>query len=469
MTNNPENNIPGAGKSLDDLFRENVGTQEFTPAPKVWRHLNRKLLSREIIRFNFTNVPRFFLYGAAGSAVVIATVAYLLLSPFDPAKSADSHPEIAGKMTVQQEIPVVSSQPSGTINQDVPSKGSSSSGLKPSGPVTADYTPAPRSSAARSVNQHNTMLASLPRASVASMPALPSLPSAGVTSSTEAAASSFETIGMLEPKDFEGFELISRDTLCIIRNGVISKFAPEAAPLPSFFSASLAVSPEMALLNTNGSAVTEFNYWANALVAYHFSRFTVRTGLGIGLTYDEGKYQVKYISNDSVSYYKEVIAYYSDPADPSKIIYVTRNHVIYDSVTHLADDRTRNRFTYIQVPLLVGMNLLETPRFNLGFELGPAMTVLIGEKKAQPEISIPNGRLILVQDVTAPRASLNWQLWAKLNIEYQFTKQWGIFVNPYYKYYLNAPTKSEDGRSINQAFGIDVGIQYLFGRKKKVR
>lgn len=271
----------------------------------------------------------------------------------------------------------------------------------------------------------------------------------------------------MDPLTFESFDLNPlADTMRFAVPGGINSYIREKAPVPSFFSANLGISPEMAVYSSGGSTTTDFNYWISAGLAYHFSRFSVRTGLGLGLTYDEGSYKIQYISNDSVNYYKEVIGYVPDPDDPSKIIYYTKNHTIYDSVTHLADDRTRNRYTYLQVPLLLGYNVLESPRFILGIEAGPAFTVLLGEKKAQPVVEIPNGRLILMQDNTPPRTSFNWQLWARLSIGYQFTKNWGLFVNPYYKYYLTSPVqKTENGKQNSQAFGIDVGIQYLFGRK----
>ena len=188
--------------------------------------------------------------------------------------------------------------------------------------------------------------------------------------------------------------------------------------------------------------------------------------MGYGYTYDDGRYVVDYRSNDSVSYYRRVIGYIQDPANPGHIIYVIRNQAIYDSVNHIADDRTRNRYTYIQIPLLVGYSLYETSRFRLGFEIGPAVSFLIGSKLAEPVVDFPNGRLIKLQDNTPSRLSTNWQLWVNLSIEYQFTKQWGLSINPYYKYFITPPSQTSENETRNtQSFGLDIGIQYFFGRK----
>ena len=271
----------------------------------------------------------------------------------------------------------------------------------------------------------------------------------------------------MDPLEFSSFDFTpSVDTISFVRSGEVFKYVRENAAVASFFSANFGIAPEMELYRSGGSTTREFNYWANAEFAYHFSRFSIHTGLGLGYTYDEGIYRMQYRSNDSVSFYKEVVGYYTDPADPSKIIYITRNHSIYDSVTHIADDRTRNRYTYLQVPLLLGYTVFESQKFCLGIEAGPAISFLISDKKALPYIDIPNGRLIQLQDNTPSKQFTNWQLWVKLSIEYQFTRNWGIVVKPYYKYFLTSPSQSgENGSPSAQAFGVDVGIQYLFGRK----
>jgi hypothetical protein len=269
----------------------------------------------------------------------------------------------------------------------------------------------------------------------------------------------------LNSLDFSGFT-VTDDTLTFVRNGEVFKYVREKIPVPSFFSANLGVAPELSVYTSNGTSTAQGNYWLNAGLAYHFSRFSVRTGLGIGYTYDEGKYLVSYRSNDSVSYYRKVIGYIQDPANPGHLIYITRNQAIYDSLNHIADDRTRNRYTYIQVPLLIGYSIYETSRFRLGFEIGPAVSFLIGSKKAEPVVDYPNGRLIKVEDNTPSRLSTNWQLWLDLSIEYQFTRNWGLSINPYYKYFItNQFQSTESGTPDSQAFGLDIGIQYFFGRK----
>jgi len=470
----PTNNNSGPGKNIDDLFRDSLGKQELSPSPRVWNSLNLKLLVRELIHFNFINVPRIALVSVAGGIVLVAALTYWALQP-GSRNASETLPESSAKAI----------QPSAQANR------MTESSVKPAAaPIIAPAPGKINTSMAGSSSQAQTALtppkrSQKPEAMIASNtkiekthdPYTPTDNELAVAADRQAhimaepviheIALPLDNINSIDPLVFSNFDLgINPDTLTFIRSGEVFKYVREKAPVPSFFSASLGIAPEMALYSSNGTKTQEFNYFANAGIAYHFSRFSVRTGIGLGYTYDEGNYKVQYRSNDSVSYYTEVIGYYPDPVNQGRIIYITKNHAIYDSVTHMTDDRTRNRYTYLQIPLLLGYNVFETRNFSLGIEAGPAVSFLISEKKAQPVIDIPNGRLIALQDYSPTRQPTNWQLWVRLSLEYQFTKNWGMFINPYYKYFITSPTQSAEGGNRNtQAFGIDLGIQYMFGRK----
>ena len=455
----PTNKSSGSGKDLDDLFRDHIGQQEFSPSPKVWRNLNWKLLIRELKQFNFINVSKLALVSATGGLVIIASLTFWALQPagYNVTSAKPETPSAAiVQPSRQQSIIAKPSERPFSVSEKP-----SVQHLSEANPVHAASTPLKRNLTAGTLIASNTVIENTK--TVTASPVSTAEKSEGQTTNQ----ASYTGIHTLVPLVFSNFDTWpSLDTISFIRSGEVFRYVREKMPVPTFFSANLGIAPEMALYRSNGATTQEFNYWANAEVAYHFSRFSVHTGLGLGYTYDEGIYKIRYRSNDSVSFYKEVIGYYTDPKNPLNIIYITRNHAIYDSITHMADDRTRNRYTYLQIPLLLGYNVFETQRFCLGIEAGPAFSFLISEKKAEPSIDIPNGRLILLQDNTPSRQPTNWQLWVRLSIEYQFTRNWGLVIKPYYKYFLTSPAQSSESVSpTTQAFGLDVGIQYLFGRK----
>jgi len=457
----PTNNNSGSGKDLDDLFRDTIGQQEFPPSPKVWRNLNWRLLVRELIHFNFINIPKLALVSATGGLVILASLTYWVLQP-GGVHAISTQPETPAASVIQPSIQQSSiAQPAEkpvSVSEKLSVRPLTSAKPVPSASIHPEHGLSSRTLIASNTVIENTL-------TVSETPII----SAETREVKTTTRDSYTGIRPLDPLVFSSFDLgPATDTISFIRSGEVFKYVREKAPVPSFFSANIGIAPEMALYRSGGVTTQEFNYWANAEIAYHFSRFSVHTGIGLGYTYDEGIYKIRYRSNDSVSFYKEVIGYYTDPVDPSKIIYITRNHAIYDSITHLADDRTRNRYTYLQIPLLLGYDIFETRKFSLSIEAGPAFSFLISQKKAEPLIDIPNGRLILLQDNSPSQQPVNWQLWVRLSIGYQFTKNWGLVIKPYYKYYLTSPAQSTESRNPSaQAIGLDVGIQYLFGRKSK--
>lgn len=474
----PTNINSGPGKNLDDLFRDSLGNQELSPSPRVWKNLNWKLLIREVMHFNFINVPKIALVSVAGGIVLLASLTYWAIQPGNGNTSDNQPKTLTPALLPSTPVNRITESSVKPATDSVTTPTTASATGKINNIVTGNVSQAQTSITPPKRSQKpETLIASNAKIEKAHDPFTPTDEESAVAADHQAHRMAepvmheiilpLDNVNSIDPLVFSNFDLaLNPDTLTFIRSGEVFRYVREKAPVPSFFSASLGIAPEMALYRSNGTTTQEFNYWANAGIAYHFSRFSVRTGFGLGYTYDEGNYKVQYLSNDSVSYYKEVIGYYPDPVNPGKFIYITKDHAIYDSVTHMADDRTRNRYTYLQIPLLIGYNVLETRNFSLGIEAGPAVSFLISEKKAQPVIDIPNGRLIALQDYSPTHQPTNWQLWVRLSLEYQLNRNWGLVINPYYKYFITSPTQSaEGGNRSTQAFGIDLGIQYMFGRK----
>lgn len=256
------------------------------------------------------------------------------------------------------------------------------------------------------------------------------------------------------------------DTLRLSIPGMSDKLVlREKIPSPNFFSASLSVSPEMSIYKSNTTNY-EMNCWMNLGAAYHISGFSVASGISLGYVFDDGKYRVDYQSKDSIGYYESVTGFTVNPENPGEIIYTIVLKNVYDTILHVADDRTRNRYTYIQIPLLFGYRLLETSRFGLTLQAGPAVSFLIGKKEAQPSIDYPNARIIRITDNTPVRNSVSWQLWVSLRLDYQITRRFSLFAEPTYRYSFKVYQPGTEGTTTNtNSFGLGIGVQYNFGSR----
>jgi hypothetical protein len=188
------------------------------------------------------------------------------------------------------------------------------------------------------------------------------------------------------------------------------------------------------------------------------------TGISLGYVFDQGQYTSEYRSLDSIGYYTSVVSF--TVGQNNQLIYNTTTSAIYDSLDHSGDYRTQNRFTYLQVPLLAGFRFADTKRMSLALEAGPAVSFLIGSHYADPVIYYDNGRVIRLEENTPSRTSVNWQLWARLNMSFRVSRQFSFYLEPSGKFFLKPMIDPENVQKMDPwSLGMGIGIQYHFGNK----
>lgn len=256
------------------------------------------------------------------------------------------------------------------------------------------------------------------------------------------------------------------DTIITITNanGTV-KFRKSVPGASRFFSANLGITPEIACY-AEPVVYSKMNFWLDGRLTYHISRFSVATGFGLGYVFDEGAYRVEYKSLDSVGYFNSVTSY--SVGNNNEIIYNTQSVSVYDSLQHLNDYRTKNRYSYLQVPLLVGYRFFESSRVSLTFQVGPAVSFLLATHKSDPVIEYSNATIIRVDNETPTRIQTNWQIWANLYFEMRINKIASIYLEPTFKYYLKPLVSQENVKyKAPWTIGMGVGLQLNFGQKTK--
>jgi len=441
---------------VDQLFRQQLDQHRVEPSDRLWGSLQRKLLMREIGRMDFSNLYRkFWFWGAAGMVVV----AGLLLFPDDPSTPVDeqNQPEPASSPVMVTQKTSVISLPASPVSTAVSSSPTTPS-ISAAGQKTSMLTPQSAS------DQHPVTEPS----AVTRVTEAPSF--SGTTEGSS--MNSFQDYGLLSPVILLNHSLLPIPFVDTLRyfhpGGEVHLVKADSPARSSFFTAGFGISAEYLSYRMGDSKSQEFNYWLNGSLTWHLGRFSLQTGAGVGYLYDEGIYELEYRSNDSIGFFYDVISYAADPLHPEIITYQTVQTNLYDSITHITDDRTRNRYTYIQVPLLVGVDIYTGKTLNLNLSAGPAVSFLTGKKEALPYIDFPNARIIRVDNNTPARLEMNWQLWLKLNMEFRLHRNLGLFIEPSYKYYFN-PVVSRENLEVGRPFslGLNVGIFYHFRMKKE--
>jgi hypothetical protein len=453
---------------MDEFLRGTLAGHSVEPGPRLWKGISRKLLWREITHLNFTNLSaRSWIAGAAG-ALILAAGFYFLPSE----KASVTPPAQALPVAV-----VATSDNPGAVTVAAPATARKNSPA-PTVSETHGSNPARHAASARHTEKQNEQstnpiayasnLRVLSNNTPAAAPYLTSTSSPGVSVSGSGVLS-VEPVAHLTPVEPVATPLLAnpqQDTIITLQTpGGLSRIHVGDAASTQFFSANFEITPEMSFYSSPES-YSNLNVWANAGISWHFSRFSLSSGLGLGYVYDRGHYDVEYKSNDSVGFYSGVVSY--TVGTNNEIIYNTANHSVYDSLLHQDDYRTLNRYAYLQVPLLLGYRLVETPRFGLAFQAGPAVSFLLGERLSQPVIEYENARIVRVDDNTPQRVHTTWQVWGSLVLDYRLSRKVSLYLRPSCKYYLNPVVEQENATFKSPwSAGLGIGVQFNFSPKKK--
>jgi hypothetical protein len=452
-----ENNRIDEGRRIDDLFRQGLENLNPEPSTDLWKGINQKLWWDEISHFTFTNLSKLLLIGGIAGVMTLITALMVVVVP--QAKSSDEDP-----------FSILSEPTSNHTNLVIPV--SSVSNLTHE--ILIQRTPEEQNKKAnQSENINSTQVLTSENANQELLTDRYTSPEPAYSSNTSVSSQikiDQETnqgfILYMEPINHENLlVLIPADPQTAIAPTTIQNIVKGNPPIPRFFSIDMGVTPEVTF-NGNSSSNSEMNFSGDIGINYHFGKFSIRSGIGISYVADDGIYRIDYKSNDSVGFYNMVVSFAINQQDPSQIVYVTQRMVVYDSLQHIADDQTRNRYTYLQVPFFAGFRILETNRLALTIHAGPMVSFLIGKKEAQPVIDYPNARIIRIDNNTPVRVTTSWQLWLGLRLDYKINKAFSLFAEPNYKYYFKPVTEQKEGPVKNPySIGVGIGIQYNIGPK----
>ena len=366
---------------LEDLFRKTLGDHQIEPSGNLWKGISRKLLWIELTHFNFSNLPRAFWVGMASTFLV--GMIFLVSQIPDGKVTENSYspaiPEQGIASTPSSSITKTSFSHSFTINHHFIAPVTSFTPTKniANGSIISSDHPSPGTLTARNRSQSTTPV---------------DLAFLGTTRKF------LELSYMTYYSTLFLFPHTAMDTvLRFITQNTILNVPKTTMSIPRFFTLDLGISPEVTVYHSQ-DLYSKTNYWLNAGMTYHAGRFSLHTGLGLGYVFDQGNYRVNYTSKDSIGYFTSIISF--TVTEDNKVVFTTKNIPVYDSIQHIADDRGNNRYTYLQIPLLLGFEIIETNHLTLGIEAGPAVSFLIGSKEAVPFIDYPNAHLVLVENRT---------------------------------------------------------------------
>ncbi len=203
-----------------------------------------------------------------------------------------------------------------------------------------------------------------------------------------------------------------------------------------YFSAAIHYTPEW-MFNTLEEVKFVNNFGFEG--TFTFGKYSIRTGLGLSITKGTNELAVEY--NDFLGSYNKLDSI-SFSWNGSIHNYTPSFHMstqdVWDSLKKLDYPKIVKRYTYLQIPLILGYDFFQSERFYIGLRAGPLLSVLINSKQLTEDYDPGKKRVIRINNITPGQVSLNWQFMGGINASVRLSENLIFEIEPMAKYYFNS-------------------------------
>lgn len=223
----------------------------------------------------------------------------------------------------------------------------------------------------------------------------------------------------------------------------------------------LGIGVEYQYFFNNGIPVdTKMKYWISGdlRILFKRERFTLETGIGIGLSSDKTNFTYNYLTNELVDSYEYVDSVHYNPITGTTE-YFTTTVDVYDSVAHASQSAVNKDYRYLQVPLIVGWDIIKTRQTALNLHVGMVYIKEINFDTKAPNLYHENSRITTVNSVDVARNSELFRVGAGLRFNLCVTNKLSFIADPSLNYYFNNIYKNSDIKS-SMSLSIRCGLYF---------
>lgn len=210
----------------------------------------------------------------------------------------------------------------------------------------------------------------------------------------------------------------------------------------------------------NDSIPNQRNYTFDVSAKWQKNEFFIESGLGISFSSDDGNYAIDY--EQFLGSYDDVYNLTYDTAANGSLVPVYHTNVVnvYDSISKYKVDRTRNTYTYLQLPVYVGFQK-QVKRFGWFVKGGPVLSLLVHKNIPGPDAGY--NRIIGLDQQMATRVNTHWQVAFSLGMSYQLSNKVSIGIEPTFRYSLNSQYERKYISTRHPyAIGLRTGLLFNF-------
>lgn len=461
--------------SMDNFLRDSLGNMEIEPTRSVWKGISKRLIIFELLRLNFTNVSKSWIYSGLAVVATVAGISYFGLQE-ESLPTVDRSPlsKTEQTSTIESEslksLETQTKQISGTSTQNTSTTSSemiSESEILVSNPNASEIVSDPLANEPSSATitnsidkqDHNSTRLSAPT-ELNNYNTSPEM--ALLLKESESAPEYLEMKTaelFLEDKIFtwpplDSSQLLSQED----SSNAID--ASETRNMEWFVSANYR--PEWPISNED---IYVNNHQLSVKAGFQYEKMSFSLGLGLKTENTPSTYNSYYSSYDSVGYFYDIDYFEEHPfIEDSIIIYYTIRN-IYDSINHQSEmNGPGQRRRWVFIPVEIGYQILSKPKYELTGKL--AATFGWEVYTENPNLSNTFPANYSIEDIT-PQTQSYVQIGIGLENSFSIMPQWWIYAEPRINYYTKSPYRLEGVRHTGPfSFGLQMGVKYKFkGRR----
>jgi hypothetical protein len=195
---------------------------------------------------------------------------------------------------------------------------------------------------------------------------------------------------------------------------------------------------------------------------FRFGNYSVRTGVGLSITKGTNELLIGY--NDYLGSFRKLdsASFKWNPQHSGLVptFYLSEKDV-YDSLVKIASAKIIKRYTYLQVPLILGYDFLRNEKFSLGLRAGPILSVLLETKQLTGEYDPGKNRVVSMNQIAPERIQTNWQLSGGINVSVNLSKNIELDLEPEVRYYFNSVYEKPGLNKKPWSAGIRVAFHFI--------
>jgi len=196
---------------------------------------------------------------------------------------------------------------------------------------------------------------------------------------------------------------------------------------------------------------------------FHLGNYSVRTGLGLSIT--NGWHEVLVQSNPYLGAYKALdsitFSWSKDGTKLNPTYYMTGTNV-YDTAREYTYSYVQKRYTYLQVPLMLGYDFWKNNWLRLGVRAGAVMSLLLNTENLTTTYDPGKDRIVSINNVTPDRIQLNWQAIGGINASIGWSRRFSIELEPEIRYYFNSVYESSEITTKPWSIGVRAAFLIKF-------